>query len=1150
MEPLDLLVIVPDLRSGGLTKHSDLLISEARRRGMSCRALVVTPGADADPQSLGGEWFDATELAQGELLGLLGATRHALLQAAPSTLPVLSLAGACQSVAVAVHGSPGSNRSWWGDAAWSVLRSCADGGDLRVLVPAENYRTGVAEELGIELGRVSVAPNATERVGQPSPSWPSTQTVAVPMRLAEDKRWVLAAAIELARVADTEIRLVGTGPHKDSLVSLLRSSNVRFEVVETADLAPALNTADVVVGVGLTALEAAARGRRVAVAHKEAPGRFAGVMATSSWQQLRAGNCAGIGQTGSVDARTAWRELLALSEGDLDALAALVKDDAGPASLLDAVLSAKGRLTSAPGLIEEALVRRSIAVAKELVQYDGWLHQLTEEQRRSREESAARLEALSTQNSAMQDSFSALQEAKSTSDSVADELYRQTRELLQSTSWRVTAPIRAIGAVRRYVPALRSQVNRRRLLAAADLLKRGEFRVLWQRLRMNATASTRHARAVQRPVVSRVAEAWPQELPLVSVVIPCFNYGRYIHDAIDSVLGQTLGDRVELIVVDGGSTDLETQETLRSLEAAPPPRTRVYLREDGRRHLVGDNRNFGIERANGKYICCLDADDKLDPRYLEVATFLAERYGYDLVSTTTKCFEKSSDRFGLVPEPDLADMLLANNVTTVAVFKRDFWVRSGGYVDSGLGESHIHEDWRLWVRMVALGARVYNITQSDLFYYRVHSRESLSNHQGVKGRAWQRDAVQEANADVVTPDALARSARARTVEIVVEGVTESPACDDGRPGVLLCMPFLVIGGAERLLSGVVAHLTSQGFRVVIVTTLEPPTGAGDSSGWFKNATEEIFHLPKLLEPHRWSDFMLHLIRAKGIDIVLLAGSSFAYQQLPQLRDAFPRLRVADLLFNAVGHVENNRKFSKLIDLHLCENAEVERWLLTSGEDRHRVVRIASGVDLERYRPRARDRGLPLLVGFSGRFSEEKDPLAFIEIAQRARHPDLHFVMTGAGPMESELRRAVERSNGAVDFLGRVENVEAHIARLDVLVVPSRLDGRPLVVLEALAMGVPVLASSVGGLPQLVMDGVTGWTKAPGDIEAFADQLLDLVHDPTVLADMGRSCRRFAETALDGAEMNRQYEDALRGLIRTSSVPQSGDEDGDMAWGLR
>src|SRR5665647_2450934 len=100
--------------------------------------------------------------------------------------------------------------------------------------------------------------------------------------------------------------------------------------------------------------------------------------------------------------------------------------------------------------------------------------------------------------------------------------------------------------------------------------------------------------------------------------------------AVDSVLHQTLMD-LEVIIVDGGSSDQSTVVVLRSLER---PRTRVLFR--GSRHLVGDNRNFGIAEARGRYICCLDADDTLEPTYLEKAVFLLEMYGYDVVSTAIR----------------------------------------------------------------------------------------------------------------------------------------------------------------------------------------------------------------------------------------------------------------------------------------------------------------------------------------------------------------------------------------------------------------------------------------------------------------------------------------------------------------------------------
>src|SRR5439155_6444419 len=197
----------------------------------------------------------------------------------------------------------------------------------------------------------------------------------------------------------------------------------------------------------------------------------------------------------------------------------------------------------------------------------------------------------------------------------------------------------------------------------------------------------------------KVQERWAADKPLVSVIIPCFNYGRYVTEAIDSVLGQTFRG-FEVIVVDGGSTDGETLATLHSLKR---PQTKIYYREG--RHLVGDNRNFGIQQAAGKYICCLDADDKLRPTYLEKALFLLENYHFDIVSPAVQLFGSADKVFEVATRPTLEQMTVWNQISTVALFPKNLWQLAGGYHDWGLGKDHVSEDWDFWVRMLALGAR-------------------------------------------------------------------------------------------------------------------------------------------------------------------------------------------------------------------------------------------------------------------------------------------------------------------------------------------------------------------------------------------------------------------------------------------------------------
>jgi glycosyltransferase involved in cell wall biosynthesis len=697
--------------------------------------------------------------------------------------------------------------------------------------------------------------------------------------------------------------------------------------------------------------------------------------------------------------------------------------------------------------------------------------------------------------------------------------------------WRRS--IRRAKLAYRLVPSVRP----RRLLTLARLASQGDLAAIKERARFLAGSNGDRDAAddvIRTPMVLS-ADPYPQELPLLSVVVVCFNYGRFVREAISSVLDQTAAERCELIVVDGGSDDPDTILSMSRLAADPPPRTRVLLRSDGP-HLVGNNRNYGIERAEGRYVACLDADDLLDPVYFEVALYLLERRGYDIVSTPTQSFGLADDLFGLKLAPDLTDMMRANELTTVAVFRRELWEQAGGFHDVGLGDSYVFEDWKLWVRMAALGARMTNI-RTPLFRYRVHSPESLSRQGGdVRALEKHRAAVLAFNEDVISSNALTESARRRELEITVTGAFDNlqfPETDHRRT-ILLALPFMLIGGAERLLSAVATHLESTGYRVIIVTTVSVDPAFGDSSSWFEAVTSEIYHLPRLLRRSYWEDFLDYLVKAKRVDVVLIAGSEVAYEHLPTLRREHPDVRVADLLFNTQGHVTNNRRYSDQIDLHLCESKEVREWLVANGEHEDSILVVESGIDTADYHPAEQRGGSRLRVGFSGRLSEEKAPLTFVELARSLRDPRLHFLMTGAGPLESAVRQqAAELPDDHFSFLGIVDDIRTHLASLDVLVLPSTVDGRPVVVLEALALGVPVIASGVGGLPALVRDGETGFLVDVGDVNAIAAHLRRLVTHRDELKDLQSSARTFAEENLDARTMNMKYEGALRGLMADS-----------------
>ncbi len=721
-----------------------------------------------------------------------------------------------------------------------------------------------------------------------------------------------------------------------------------------------------------------------------------------------------------------------------------------------------------------------------------------------------------------------------------EDLNRQITEVFDSTSWKAGAPIRVLGNLRRrlaVVPRLVGALDRRRAATLWRLLRQGDLATIKQRLTVVGSMAVPAVRVRHHETVTQ--ERWPPDDPLVSVVVVCFNYGRYVAEAVESVLRQT-APRVEVIVVDGGSDDAETVHVLRDLAATWPPDVHVFYREG--RHLVGDNRNFGIAHARGKYICCLDADDRLAPVYLEVALFLLENHAYDLVSTSIGCFGEGDEIYGVLPFPDLDDMMRANNVSTVGVFRRTDWVRSGGNVDTGLAEDYTYEDWRFWMRLAALGARIANIEQ-PLFDYRRHGVHSISNQSGsVVDMAVQRASILSHNDDVLSAQAKALSRRRKQTEIeVVDGtVNLVPSDTDHRFTVLVTFPFFLVGGAERLVSGVLGYLRDQGIRVVVVTTVRTaPDIDGDSADWFTAATDEVFALPLLLEQRRWADFVRYLIVSRRVDVLWQVGSEFIYQLLPELKMEFPSLVVVDQLFNTGVHAQSNLRHRAWIDTTLVESEEVEQWLLDHGDDSGRVRRIGSAIDTSLYVPfRGEDpadgKG-PLVVGYSGRISEEKGPDLFVDLAAALRDREARFVMTGAGPMDASTRRRAGRLKlgATLEFRGLVPDIAEHLRHLDVLVLPSRQDGRPVVVLEALASGVPVVAARLGGIPEMVHDGVNGFLCPPGDVAAMAACIDRLIADRQLLATMKENARRYAVDHLDAGLMNARY---LAALTDRESTP--------------
>ncbi len=203
----------------------------------------------------------------------------------------------------------------------------------------------------------------------------------------------------------------------------------------------------------------------------------------------------------------------------------------------------------------------------------------------------------------------------------------------------------------------------------------------------------------------------------------------------------------------------------------------------------------------------------------------------------------------------------------------------------------------------------------------------------------------------------------------------------------------------------------------------------------------------------------------------------------------------------------NRASRRTVARFVAVSEAVGNGLTADGVDPSRIVVIPNGVDTAALRETAsRDACVTLAetsrrVGFVGRLEKVKGCEFFIRAAAllAADHPDARFVVAGTGSRAGELRAlAAELGLGdTVDFVGYVESAPGLLAALDVVVVPSLSEASGLTAIEALALNVPVVASRVGGLPEVVLDGVTGLLAPPGDAGAIAGAVRRLLGDPAL-----------------------------------------------------
>ncbi len=360
------------------------------------------------------------------------------------------------------------------------------------------------------------------------------------------------------------------------------------------------------------------------------------------------------------------------------------------------------------------------------------------------------------------------------------------------------------------------------------------------------------------------------------------------------------------------------------------------------------------------------------------------------------------------------------------------------------------------------------------------------------------------------------------------------SADSKRRGkITIVIPFPHFGGGERLLSMICRSLRDDGHRVELrIETRRSLAGSslgewfdGAIDGWRRIGSDDVAAtIGAIAEPDTavvvWCNFP--------------AGLDFA----PAISASRRSMRQVAFLFNSNDGRTRLRDLAPCVDLVIAESLDV---INSIGEMRldGPPARLIPSAPAVRPVPRSLRVDNRLLVGFIGRMDPIKDPQAVLRVAALLPREDFAFVLAGGGELQRRVRwdalRLSLRRN--VRWRGHLSDdaLARQFAALDVLLVPSLIDGRPLVIQEAQRHGVTVVASRVGGIPELVEDGVTGLLCQAGDDAAFAEALRRLQRDPALRQSLAVEALRRVEAQEQLSDRLARYKEAITGAPATPTA---------------
>jgi glycosyltransferase involved in cell wall biosynthesis len=350
-------------------------------------------------------------------------------------------------------------------------------------------------------------------------------------------------------------------------------------------------------------------------------------------------------------------------------------------------------------------------------------------------------------------------------------------------------------------------------------------------------------------------------------------------------------------------------------------------------------------------------------------------------------------------------------------------------------------------------------------------------------------------------------------------------------------------GAENMIISLMKGLSSLQCHVALASLLTPAKGSGDLSHHAQQLSFKSFEIRCGGQLDLRSIFELRRIATSGnYDII----HSHGYKA-----DLYSRLAIDGTRHVRFATVHNwptktlkMRAYAALDKFALCSftrviavSDAVAQELVRSGVPLHKITLIENGVDpaafrngTDRVRAELNLQNVPL-IGYVGRLAPEKGlDVLLNSIPGIVQHcPDAHVILVGDGPIRNQLVELAQTLgiDSRVKFLGVRRDMADLYRVMDILVLPSRDEGFPMTILEALAAGKAVVASSVGQIPHVIRDHETGLLVQPGSRQQLTDAIVELLRSPQVKDKLSLQGKHLVDQEFTAEAMAKKYLEQYR-----------------------